>query len=147
MTTVRVELPVLHCYRCIFSWHPTVAIVRICPRCKSPNWDVPKIRRPPYTGGGLGIAEIIAPKRKQIRALVRRHGFTEPRVFGSVARGEAGPESDVDLLVRSWRGDILDRAALARELTALLRRETDVVPDKGLKWYAEPEILAQAVPV
>lgn len=147
MTAQRVSLPVLHCYRCIFSWHPTVPIVRICPRCKSPNWNVPKFRRAPYGGGGVGVREIIAPRRKEIRALVRKHGFREPRVFGSVARGEADAESDVDILVRSWRGDILDRAALARELAKLLGRKVEVVPDRGLKWYAEPEILAQAVPV
>jgi predicted nucleotidyltransferase len=147
MSTVRVALPLFHCYRCIFSWHPTTPVIRICPRCKSKNWDVPKVRLPPYDGGGVGIPEIIAPKRKQIRALVRKHGFAKPRVFGSVARGEAGPKSDVDILVRSWRGDILDRVALARELGELLGREVDVVPDQGLKWYAAPEIMAQAVPV
>lgn len=64
-----------------------------------------------------------------------------------MARGEAGPKSDVDVLVRSWRGDILDRVALARELGELLGGEVEVVPDRGLKWYAEPEILAQAVPL
>lgn len=147
MSLVRVELPVLHCYRCIFTWHPTTPVVRICPRCKSPNWNIPKVRLPPYRGGGLGIPEVIGSKRKQVRALVRKHGFTHPRVFGSVARGEAGPTSDVDILVRSWRGDILDRVALSRELGKLLGREVDVVPDRGLKWYAEPEIRAQAVPL
>lgn len=147
VSTVRVALPLLHCYRCIFSWHPTIPVVRICPRCKSPHWDIPKVRLPPYDGGGLGVPEIIAPKRKQIRALVRKHGFAKPRVFGSVARGEAGPKSDIDILVRSWRGDILDRVALARELAELLGRKVEVVPDQGSKWYAEPEIIAQAVPV
>jgi uncharacterized protein len=121
--------------------------VRTCPRCRSKNWNVPKVRLPPYDGGGLGVSEIIGPKRKQILALVRKHGFVKPRVFGSVARGEAGPDSDVDILVRSWRGDILDRVALSRDLGDLLRREVHVVPDRGMKWYAEPEILAQAVPV
>jgi predicted nucleotidyltransferase len=119
----------------------------MCPRCKSLKWDVPKIRRPPYLGGGLGITEIIAPNRREIRALVRKHGFSNPRVFGSVARSEAEPGSDVDLLVARRGGGLLDRAGLAIDLSKLLGRPVDVVPEGSLKWYAEPEVLAQAVPV
>jgi uncharacterized protein len=147
MSTVRVSLPLLHCYRCIYSWHPKTEVIRICPRCKSPNWNVPVVRLPPYKGGGLGVAEIIGPKRRRLLALVRKHGFSKPRVFGSVARGEAGPKSDVDLLVR-WRGGgLLDMAELASDLSELLGRHVDVIPDDSLKWYVEPEILAQAVAV
>jgi hypothetical protein len=142
-----VSLPVLHCYRCIYSWTPTKSTVRMCPRCKSVRWDVPKVRLPPYDGGGLGIAEIIAPKRKEIRALVRKYRFVKPRVFGSVARGEAGPDSDVDLLVRYRGGGLWDKAGLRIDLSELLGRQVDVVPDDSLKWYAAPEILAQAVPI
>jgi uncharacterized protein len=142
-----VSLPVLHCYRCIYTWVPTKSVIRICPRCKSRKWDVPKIRRPPYAGGGLGVTEVIEPKRREVRALVRRHGFSNPRVFGSVARGEAKPESDVDLLVSRRNGGLLDQASLEIALRDLLGRIVEVVAEGSLKWYAEPEILAQAVPV
>ena len=90
---------------------------------------------------------MIAPRRKEIRALVRRHGYANPRVFGSVARGEARPGSDIDILVARRGASLLDRAALSIELETLLGRPVDVVPEGSLKWYAEPEILAQAVPV
>jgi predicted nucleotidyltransferase len=147
MSTVRISLPVLHCYRCIYSWHPKSEVVRICPRCKSPNWNVPVIRLPPYAGGGLGIMDIIAPKRREIRALVRKYHFSNPRVFGSVARGEAGPKSDIDILVKYHGAGLLERAGLAIDLEELLRRPVEVVPDDALKWYAKPEIMAQAVPL
>jgi uncharacterized protein len=147
-TTVRVALPILHCYRCVYSWTPKSTRIRICLRCKSPYWNVPLVRRPPYKGGGLGIPEIVAPRRKEILALVRKHRFTAPRVFGSVARGGAGRRSDLDLLVRYRpHGTILDRANLEIELRELLHRPVDVVPEGALKWYAAPEILAEAVPV
>jgi len=47
----------------------------------------------------MGIDEILGPKREEILRIAARHGVTSIRVFGSVARGEAGPESDVDFLV------------------------------------------------
>ena len=47
----------------------------------------------------MGIDEVIRPRRNLIRRLAEQHGARNVRVFGSVARGEAGPESDIDLLV------------------------------------------------
>ena len=91
--------------------------------------------------------DIIAPKRKEIRALVRKHRFSYPRVFGSVARGEAGPRSDIDLLVKYGGGGFDAQIDLALALEDLLGRKVDVIPDDSLKWYTEPEILAQAVPI
>uniref|UniRef100_UPI002FC9C993 nucleotidyltransferase family protein n=1 Tax=Methanoculleus sp. TaxID=90427 RepID=UPI002FC9C993 len=43
--------------------------------------------------------DLIQKKRSRILAIAGRHGATNLRIFGSVARGEAGPESDLDLLV------------------------------------------------
>jgi len=47
----------------------------------------------------MGIAELLEDKRPEILAIAARYGASNLRVFGSVARGEAGPASDVDLLV------------------------------------------------
>jgi len=48
---------------------------------------------------GLGIQELLYCERSQILAIAQKHGAYNVRVFGSVARGEATPESDIDLLV------------------------------------------------
>jgi hypothetical protein len=44
----------------------------------------------------MGIEEILSRKRPEILRIAERHGASNVRVFGSVARGQAGPESDVD---------------------------------------------------
>ena len=48
---------------------------------------------------GLGIQELLYCERSQILAIAQKHGAYNVRVFGSVARGEATPESAIDLLV------------------------------------------------
>ena len=92
------------------------------------------------------MADLLGPHRKKILQAVRRHRGLAPRVFGSVARGEARSDSDVDLLVRFERGaDIFDRIRLQIELEDLLGRKVDVVPEGRLKWYVAPQALAEAV--
>jgi hypothetical protein len=94
----------------------------------------------------MGIDEILGSKRDEILRIAARHGVTSIRVFGSVARGEAGPESDVDFLV-----EIGDRvspwfpAGLILDLEDLLGREVDVATTNGLHWYLKDRILAEAV--
>ncbi|MDZ7734175.1 MAG: helix-turn-helix domain-containing protein [Acidimicrobiia bacterium] len=73
--------------------------------------------------------------RDRIRALAAEHGLSNVRLFGSVARGEDGPESDVDLLVDV--GDdtsLLDTAAFAAAIEDLLgsRRTVDVASSRSL---------------
>ena len=52
----------------------------------------------------MKIEELLKYKRQEILAIAARHGARNVRIFGSVARGEAGPESDVDILVRWNQG-------------------------------------------
>ena len=72
-------------------------------------------------------------KRDQILELARRHGVKHVRVFGSVARGEAGPSSDVDLLVEvgpdtsPWFP-----SGLVADLEDLLGRRVQIVTGRGL---------------
>lgn len=69
------------------------------------------------------------------------------RHFGSTARGEAGPESDVDFLVRLEPGTTLLRhAALVRELRGLLGRDVQVVSDRGLRPRIRDRVLREAIP-
>ncbi len=46
----------------------------------------------------MGMNVLIAPYRDEILAISLRHGVENVRVFGSVVRGEAGPDSDVDVV-------------------------------------------------
>src|SRR5438128_11676264 len=55
------------------------------------------------SGGGRLMVDLVQTKREQILRLARRHGVTRVRVFGSMARGDAGPDSDVDLLIEVGR--------------------------------------------
>ncbi|MBD2043750.1 nucleotidyltransferase domain-containing protein [Microcoleus sp. FACHB-672] len=48
---------------------------------------------------GLGIKDLLQDRRSQILAIAEKHGAYNVRVFGSVARGEATQESDIDFLV------------------------------------------------
>lgn len=75
------------------------------------------------------------------------HAATNVRVFGSVARGEEGPTSDLDLLVDMRPGySLLHQVRLRRDLKKLLGVEVDVVTSGGLL-DRDIEILAEAIPV
>jgi predicted nucleotidyltransferase len=146
----ELEIPELHCYRCGNTWTPRGRVVRICPRCKSPYWEEPKIRVP-IGGGGLGVEEVLGPYRARIEHIARRYRAREIRVFGSVARGAATDKSDIDLLVdfdRSRKtGSSLRSVDLALELEVLLRRHVDVATEGSLHWFVQPQVVTEAVPL
>jgi predicted nucleotidyltransferase len=84
-------------------------------------------------------------QRDTIRQIAARHGASNLRVFGSVARGEERPDSDVDLLVdlaedRGFR----DYLALAEELEGLLHRRVDLLLARSLSPHFRPFIEADA---
>ncbi len=67
------------------------------------------------------------------------------RLFGSVARGEAGPNSDLDFLVDLEPGrSLLDLGGLLMDLQRLLDRKVDVVTEAGLRPRIRPRILKEA---
>lgn len=119
----------------------------MCPRCKSRLYDVPKIR-PVVLGNGLGIEDVLGPHREEILRLARKYGATRIRVFGSVRRREARPDSDVDLLVK-WSRSAPPMAWLRmpRELEKLLNRRADVGEPESLYWSVRPQVEAEAVPL
>ena len=140
-------LPVYGCYRCGYSWVPLGGLVRICPRCKSKLWDKPKLESAGNKGTGLGPGEIIGAKRERLLTILAKHHARAPRIFGSVARGQARRSSDLDLLVRfDEKATIFDRARLKRELERLLGRKVDIADERGLHWLARPQILHEAIP-
>jgi uncharacterized protein len=122
-------------------------IPRVCPRCKSKYWNVPRIR-PLRLGSGLGPEEVLAPHRAEILRIARRYGARRIRVFGSVRRHQADERSDVDLLV-DWRPGVslLDVAQFRISLQDLLRRRVDTVEERYLHWAIRPQALAEAIPL
>lgn len=95
----------------------------------------------------LGIADLIGDKRTEILRLAAKHGAYNVRIFGSVARGEAREDSDVDFLVSfPSRTSIFDVVGLWQDLTELLQREVDVVTDnQAQRSQFKRHILKEAV--
>ena len=76
---------------------------------------------------------MLRARKDEILRVAASHGASNVRVFGSVARGTAGPASDVDLLVDFERGrTLVDHVGLWRDLEALLGASVDVVSAGGL---------------
>ncbi len=97
---------------------------------------------------GLGIETIIGDKREQILQLASRYGATNVRVFGSVARGDAQPDSDLDLLVNFHESIALrDMIRLTNGLQALLGRRVEVVNEADLREELRPYILREAISI
>jgi len=96
----------------------------------------------------MAIDTQLGDKRKEILRLCAAYGARNPRVFGSVARGEADARSDVDLLVEMEPGrSLFDLGGLQYELESLLGRPVDVVTVRGLKSRIRDQVLREAVPL
>ena len=79
---------------------------------------------------GLGIQTVIGDKREQVLKIAEKHGAYNVRVFGSVARGEATPESDVDLIAQFQDGvSIFDLVGMWLDLQDLLGIEVNLIAD------------------
>ncbi len=90
----------------------------------------------------------IRAKREEIYAIARRHKAEKLWVFGSCARKEERPDSDVDFLVKF--GDdasLLDIVHIRDDARDLFSREVDVVSDRGLSPYIGKYIRSEAVPI
>ena len=87
--------------------------------------------------------------RSQLEAIVRiaqKYGVRNIRIFGSVARGEAGADSDVDVLVDfEPRRSLLDLVGFEQDLAEFLGCRVDVVSERGISPYLEARILQEAV--
>ena len=86
--------------------------------------------------------------RDSVRRIVAAHRAFNPRVFGSVARGEDTEESDLDLLVdTSPNTSLFDLAAIELELEALLGCKVQVTAAGSLKGALRERVLADAAPI
>ena len=96
----------------------------------------------------MSFEHLLKEKREEILRIAAKHGARNVRVFGSVARGEADEQSDIDLVVEFEPGrSLLDHAALWLELQELLGCKVDVVSERGIKPRIRDRVLREAVPL
>lgn len=92
------------------------------------------------------IGAKVRSNRRRLRQVLRSHGIQSAQVFGSVARGEDHPDSDLDLLVDLPAGTgIFALTTLVRELEEVLGAPVDVVPTDGLKSHLRDEVDSELV--
>jgi predicted nucleotidyltransferase len=96
----------------------------------------------------MNIKQLIYEKRDDIQNIAAKHGAYNIRIFGSVVRGEAGPDSDIDFLIdvgtktSSWFP-----AGLILDLQEILGQPVEVVTEKALNPYIREHVLREAVPL
>jgi uncharacterized protein len=96
---------------------------------------------------GLGITDLLTDQKNQILEIAAKHGAYNVRVFGSVARGEATKDSDIDFLVDYDLAKISPwfPGGLLVDLEDLLGRKIDVVTEKSLHNLIRDRILQEAI--
>lgn len=96
----------------------------------------------------MKVEETIKIKSSEIRQIAKRHGASNIRLFGSVVRGEAKSESDVDFLI-----DVTAETSpwfpvgLIQDLEKLLGRRVEIVTERALNKDIREKVLREAVPV
>ena len=94
----------------------------------------------------MTMIDLLHKQREVVLELATHHGVTSIRVFGSVARGEETPDSDIDLLVTTGPSvSAWFPAGLILELEQLLGRHIDVVTEAGLNPLLRDQVLTEAV--
>lgn len=86
-------------------------------------------------------------KRDDILSIAARHGATNVRVFGSVARDEAGDASDVDFLMDTLPKSFMEYMGLIQDLEDLLGRHVDIGSEKQLHWVVRDRAVHEAIPL
>jgi len=94
------------------------------------------------------LEELLKEKREEILHICTKYGARNVRIFGSVARGEADAQSDIDFLVEMEPGrSLFDLGGLQYELEQLLGCSVDVVTQRGLKVRIRDRVLREAMPL
>jgi predicted nucleotidyltransferase len=95
----------------------------------------------PAAGTLANVREIAAP-------ILKRHGVVRAAVFGSCARGDMKPDSDIDILVEIQQDiSLLDFIRIRQEISESLGREVDLVEYDSVKPRLRDEILNEQVPI
>jgi predicted nucleotidyltransferase len=96
----------------------------------------------------VSLEQLLREKSDDIKHIAARHGAYNIRVFGSVARGEARPDSDIDFLIdagpatSSWFP-----ADLILDLEDILGRRVEVVMEKALNPDLHDHVMREAIPL
>ncbi len=96
----------------------------------------------------MALRDLILSKRDEILTLAAQYDAVNVRLFGSVARGNERPDSDVDFLVdvqRQW--SLFDHIGLIQDLEDLLGRKVDLVPADRIREFCRDRILSEAIPL
>lgn len=94
------------------------------------------------------IEALVAERRVDILRIAQEHGALRVRVFGSVARGASGPESDLDLLVEMEPGrGLFAIVAIKLDIEELLGRRVHVVTEAAVSPYIRDAVLQEAIPL
>ena len=102
------------------------------------------------TSESTALRAVVVAHRDALEQVLERYGATNPRVFGSVARGDATADSDVDLLVDllpDLGNPLLRVAGMGEELSDVFGRRVDVVTPTLLRAEVSSTALSDAVPV
>lgn len=106
------------------------------------TYDVAATRSLPTTP----LGSLISQKRGELLAAAEALGAKNVRVFGSVAKGEDGTRSDVDILVDLEPGvSLIGLGRIEEAFSRILGRDVDVAPASGLKSQLRDEVLAEAI--
>lgn len=92
------------------------------------------------------LFDVLHEKRKLILKSASEHGIKKVQVFGSVARFEDGPSSDVDLLVEFEKGrSLFDLTGFKQDVEDILHVRVNVVTENSIHWSIKEEVLNGAI--
>lgn len=90
--------------------------------------------------------KIIQDRRNEILAISKKYGAKSIRIFGSVARGEDRPDSDLDIIVEMEKGaSLLDIIAIKQDIEDILGRNVDVVTEASISPYIRDKVIGEAI--